>query len=288
MYWRSAGRGALTFDTLFEVAFSDKKHWLPDMMQKTEFGGHISHLARQIESLTGEGGASIWSTLFRSLNLIKSPVLLSALQPSSLGFYNLKTKPTTVYLVLPAKHLHTHGVWLRLMLTAILNQVSDARQSPHPVLFLVDECAALGRLELLETAVGLMRGYGLKLWLIFQDLPQLQSIYGKRSGSFISNSGVKQFFNVNDVETAEFVSTYLGNETRRVFSETVNFDQILGGGNIGLIQRALLTSDEVRREPSKKQILFYEGLNPLRATKISYWQDAEFYRLASPDPYIAQ
>ena len=286
------GQKALTFESIFEVAFDDKANWLPSMLKKDDFGGHISHMARQIETLTGDGGNSVWSTLFRSLNLIKSPVLLPALRPSTLDFRRLKMerptdRGTSVYLVLPAKHLHTHGVWLRLMLTAILNQVSDARPSRFPVLFMVDECAALGRLELLETAVGLMRGYGLKLWLIFQDLPQLQSIYGKRAASFLSNSGVKQFFNVNDLETADFVSNYLGNETRRVFSESVNFDQILGGGNIGLIQRALLTSDEVRRMEAQEQVLFYEGLKPFRAKKISYWRDADFKQLASPDPYIA-
>ena len=281
----------LNFESLFDVIFLEKIEWLPLMLRSDGFNGHVAHLARQIESLTGDGGDSVWSTLYRSLNLIKSPVLLPALRPSHLDFSTLKIanpeegKPTTVYLVLPAKRLETHSIWLRLMLTSIMGQLSDARPSQHPVLFMVDECAALGRLEILETAVGLMRGYGMKLWLIFQDLPQLQSIYGKRASSFISNAGIKQFFNVNDLETADFVSQYLGNETREVTSQSIQLDQVSGSLSLSHLARPLLTSDEVRRMGKDDQILFYEGQKPIKAQKIIYHEDPDFKSLASHDPY---
>ncbi len=35
-----------------------------------------------------------------------------------------------------------------------------------------------------------MRGYGVKLWSVFQDLSQAQAIYGKRWETFMSNAGV--------------------------------------------------------------------------------------------------
>ena len=290
-----AENDVVTFDDLFPVAFDTRenftKYHLRDMRKSKAFEGHVSHLAGQIENLTGDAGASVWSTLYRSLNLVKSPRLLPAMQPSYVDFRALKTtkqgdKPTTVYLVLPARQLETHGVWLRLMLAVILSQLSDARRSDYPVLFMVDECAALGRLEILETAVGLMRGYGLKLWLIFQDLPQLKSIYGQRWGSFISNAGVKQFFNVNDLETADFVSKYLGEETRTVMSQSVNPADIAGGGNISVMRRALLTSDEVRRLNRAREILFFDGLKPIETQKLIYHSDAEFKNLFSDDPYF--
>jgi type IV secretion system protein VirD4 len=280
-----------TLENLFDLA-SRPRHvfenkMLPQMQERNAFQGHVARLGQQILSYSGEGGNSIWSTLHRSLNLLQSPRLLSACQSSAVDFRSLKDKPTTVYLVLPANRLNTHSVWLRLILSIILNQLSDARASRYPVLFLVDECAALGKLEILETAVGLMRGYGMKLWLIFQDLPQVQRIYGDSWSTFVSNSGVKQFFNVNDTVTSDFVSGYLGNETRRVFSENINLDQLAGGGSIGVLQRSLLTSDEVRRLEKHEQVLFYEGLKPIRAAKLSYWQDREFQGLFAPDPYVA-
>ena len=290
--------GTVTLEDLFVPVFDTpdniKKVWLALMRKNTAFEGHVSHLAGMIENLTGDSGAAVWSTLYRSLNLIKSPRLLPALRPSDVDFSDLKDTPTTVYLVLPARHLHTHGVWLRLMLSSILSQLSDARASQYPVLLVVDECAALGRLEILETAIGLMRGYGLKLWLIFQDLPQLKSVYGERWESFISNSGLKQFFNVNDGTTADFVSGYLGNQTLYTLSENINVQGQLPGSSIASAGRALLTPDEVRRMGKNEQILFYERCKPIRAAKLCYYEDAKFRardtgkKLFLDDPYVIE
>lgn len=121
----------LHFENLLDLAFDSKtnfqKRHLPEMRQCQQFDGHLLRLANQIEELSDEGGAAIWSTLRRSLGLLASPRLLGALQSSPLDFRTLKTAPSTVYLVLPARHLHTHGAWLRLMLAVILGQLSDAR-----------------------------------------------------------------------------------------------------------------------------------------------------------------
>lgn len=287
------GREALTMANVLDLASESRRtfeeEFIPAMQDSKAFGGKLRRLANQISDFSGDGGNAIWTTLRRSMGELDSEMLADVLRPSSVDFSTLKTnggqRPTTVYLVLPADKLNTHGAWLRLMLTAILRQISDARASQYPVLLLVDECATLGRLELLETAVGLMRGYGLKLWLIFQDLPQLKTLYGPRANSFISNSGIKQFFSVNDLETAEFVSKNLGPETRMVQSESINAGQQQPGSNLSATGRALLLPDEVMRLPAHEQILLYERQSPVRANKISYWQDADFKHLASPDPY---
>lgn len=298
-----ATRGVVLIEAVFDLAFKPRETFktevLADMKalgepKKGEEVGdletHIAHMAGLIENLTGDAGASVWSTLYRSLSLLKSPRLLPAMQPSDVSFAAMKTTPTTLYLVLPARHLETHGIWLRLMLSVLIGQLSDARRSTYPVLFMIDECAALGRLEILETAVGLMRGYGLKLWLIFQDLPQLKSVYPGRWESFVSNSGLKQFFGVNDLETADFVSKYLGEKTQMVRSENLGGTAQPTGASLSASGRPLLTADEVRRLPRDEQILFYEGENPVHCAKLRYFEDAQFRdadgaKMFAPDPY---
>ena len=59
-----------------------------------------------------------------------------------------------------------------------------------PALLSLDEFAALGRLEAVERAMGLMAGYGLQLWPILQDMSQLRDLYGARASTFIANAGV--------------------------------------------------------------------------------------------------
>ena len=67
---------------------------------------------------------------------------------------------------------------------------------PAPVLFLLDEfAAALGRLEPVERAMGLMAGFGVQLWPILQDLHQLRGTTAStpaRSSPMPASAGVQR------------------------------------------------------------------------------------------------
>jgi len=96
--------------------------------------------------------------------------------------------------------------------------MGDTSKAKVPVAIVCDEAAALGHLPVLENNVALMRGYGLKLITIWQDLSQLKSIYKDRWESFIGNAGVLQSFSAQDVTTAEYLSQRTGQTTRQALS----------------------------------------------------------------------
>jgi type IV secretion system protein VirD4 len=75
---------------------------------------------------------------------------------------------------------------------------------------MLDEFAQLGRLPVIEDNLGLMREYGVKLWPIFQDLPQAQDLYEKRWESFIGNAGVTHAFGPQDKTTRQYLSELSG------------------------------------------------------------------------------
>jgi type IV secretion system protein VirD4 len=127
-----------------------------------------------------------------------------------INFGAMKRQPVTVYLILPPRYLETHATWLRLMITAVLLPLIRTTGGKVPVLFMLDEFAQLGRLEVIEQNMALMRGYGVKLWPVFQDLAQAQDVYDKRWESFISNAGVLQSFAPQDVTTREYLSKLSG------------------------------------------------------------------------------
>jgi type IV secretion system protein VirD4 len=138
---------------------------------------------------------------------LDSPEMRADLRRAPFDFEILKTEPTTVYLVLPPEYLATHGVWLRLMVTSILRPLlRSTAPPPVPVLFMLDEFAQLGRMEIIENNYALMRGFGVKLWPIFQDLNQAKTHYGDRWESFISNAGIVQSFAPQDVMTRKYLS----------------------------------------------------------------------------------
>lgn len=64
----------------------------------------------------------------------------------------------------------THARWLRLMILLALSVMERTNvKPPAPVLFVLDEFPVLGHLQTIETAAGLMAGFGVKLWVIIQN-----------------------------------------------------------------------------------------------------------------------
>jgi hypothetical protein len=136
-------------------------------------------------------------------------------------FGEIKRRPTTVYLVLPPDQMRRHSGWLRLLLTSALQAALRPRQWGEPsILFMMDEFAALGHLEIIENAWAQVPGYGIQMMPVIQDLSQLKNLYGDRWESFAANAGVITSFAPNDPTTAEWLSKRMGQTTRMM--RTVN------------------------------------------------------------------
>lgn len=223
--------------------------------------------------------------------------MVAALARSDFAFRDLRDGVGSVFLVLPPDRLAAYARWLRLLVTQALNELARAgsaiRGDDGRVLFLLDEFAALGRLEPIERAYGLMAGYGVQLWAILQDLHQLKATYGERAGTFMSNAGVIQVFNVADIDTASWVSRTLGVSTEAFYtSGTTDSSGSSWGGQGGSSQsssgtsstlnyakRDLLTPDEVMRLPDHVMILLRPGRSPLQVSKVRYYAEGEFQGL---------
>ncbi len=95
---------------------------------------------------------------------------------SDFRFADLKHSNVTVFLVLPPNRFSTYSRWLRLLVSqSLLDMARDPAKPATPVLYLLDEFAALGHLAPVERAMGLMAGYGIRLWPILQDVQQLRA-----------------------------------------------------------------------------------------------------------------
>lgn len=154
--------------------------------------------------------SSVLATAITQTDWLDSLPIQRALETGSFDFGQMKKRPITVYLILPPRFLETHATWLRLMITTVLLPLIRTPGGKVPVLFMLDEFAQLGRLEAIEQNMALMRGYGVKLWPVFQDLAQAQDIYEKRWESFIGNAGVLHSFAPQDATTKEYVSKLSG------------------------------------------------------------------------------
>ena len=180
----------------------------------------IAGASNSVQEMGDNERGSVLSTARRNTKFIDSPWMRRCLMGSEhtrrLDIDALKSAPggLSVYLCLPARFIPTHARFLRLVLNLMLFRMeAQGLTQPtcgHPVLFILDEFSALGRMEAIEKAAGLMAGFGVKLWPFLQDLGQLKRHYKEAWETFLGNAGVLQFFANADMTTLEWLSKRLG------------------------------------------------------------------------------
>lgn len=235
--------------------------------------------------------ANVIASAQAQTHFLDSARIRESLSVSDFTFSDLKAKAMTIYLVLPSDRLNAFNRWLRLLIQqAITENARNIAVKPRkPVLFLLDEMPALGRLSMVEQAFGLMAGFGIQLWGIVQDVSQLKSIYGEGWETFIGNSGMIQYFGSRDRMTAEYFQALCGVTT--VWSLTSAIARAFSTGNgkggvsssssttstdtMAAAQRQLAYADELMRMHETKQLVLIENLNPIIGTKVPWFADDE-------------
>jgi type IV secretion system protein VirD4 len=280
-----AARTLATVRELLTLSPGDFAATLKIMQETTGAGGLIRRAANRHLGKSEREASGVLSSAQRHTHFLDSARINQTMASSDFRFADLKEAKATVFLVLPPERLDAYSRWLRLMVAQAIHDLARSPARPAaPVLFLLDEFAALGRLEPVERAFGLMAGYGLQLWPILQDMHQLWSTYGERAGTFVSNAGLVQIFNVADVETASWVSKSIGATTMTYQTTGTStsrggmqfFETKSASVSTHLSRRELMTPDEIMRLDSSLEILLRQGQAPVIAAKIRYFDDPAF------------
>ena len=205
---------------------------------------------------------------------------------------DLKQRRTTIYLCLPAMRMGTHARWLRLMILLALSVMERTKvKTPAPVLFVLDEFPVLGHIQAIETAAGLMAGFGVKLWTILQNVGQLKQHYEKAWETFIANSGVVTAFGVVDQESLKVLSDKLGRlrMAEQVSSGAAGNALVSGAAAFRdeRFEAPLLAEDELGRifsRDEKRLLILGAGRSPAIAERLRYFDDAMFEGLYDAPP----
>jgi type IV secretion system protein VirD4 len=137
---------------------------------------------------------------------------------------------------------------------------------------MLDEFAQLGHLAVIERNMALLRGYGIKLWAVLQDLSQLKDAYSRRWESFIGNAGIIQSFAPQDVTTREYLSKLSGQRLYwlNTHSSTTSREVSGSGGNVSEqsgvqhFQGPVYWEQGLAQMSAEQSVLFYAGLQPRR------------------------
>lgn len=257
--------------------------------------GLVARSANSFLAKAEKERSGVLSTAIKHTAFLDDPRIAAALEHTDFDLNQLKHKLMTVYIVLPPNRLAAYGRFMRGFIGQALAGITSSDRKPEaPVYFLLDEFAQLGRMQQVEDAISLVRGYGAHFWLIVQDLSQLKAIY-PRWQTFLANSA-KQFFGTADYDTARYISESLGQQTIQFATSSTNSSTSYsahGGHSSGHSTsqqhagRALLTPDEVMRLGPSRPIVFLSGEAPYVLGRINYLRDPEYAGLFDPNPYHA-
>jgi len=217
--------------------------------------------------------SSILSNADKHTEWLSSPAMAKTLSSSSFNFAQMKDFATTIYLVIPPHYLETHNRFLRLFVNLAISQMGIGGRAKVPVLLMMDEFLALGKMNEVEKAFGLMAGYNLIMWPFVQDMGRLKNLYGASVNSFIANSRAIQVFGVADKETKEFISEFMGERRLRKYQKVNGLNDVV----------PLRKPDEVAKEieaDEDVQYILRAGKAPLVLEKVRYYDSAPIKALA--------
>lgn len=134
---------------------------------------------------------------------------------NGLRLADLATEPMSIFLTMPPDMVQAdsmHAPFMRLFFTAALRALY--RPTGRITTFYLNEFAALGRLQAVEAAVGLVAGYGIRIVIVVQSLTQLRQLYDHAWENFLGNAAALALVGPPaDKFTAEYLSARSGETT---------------------------------------------------------------------------
>ena len=223
--------------------------------------------------------------------------------------------PVTLYIITEETDKERVKPLFRLLLAMICRKLASGMtyekigesrraKSPntHKLLMLIDEFPSFGKLEVIQKSLAFLAGYGIRFYLIAQDLAQLRSReegYGENE-AITSNCHIQVAFTPQKLETAKYLSQLTG-------QTTVSYAEIaMSGSRLSLFQsnmtktyrdvsRPLMTEDECLRMRGPKMkgdvmieggdmLLFYAGIPAIRGIQMPYFLDPVLQKRSCVDP----
>jgi type IV secretion system protein VirD4 len=289
-----------------EMVETDHAALLRELFPQGEGGAEahtfIASAARELQNKADNEGSGVVSTALTNLALYRDPVVARNTSRCDFRIHDLMNhdSPVNLYLVISPADIDRMRPLLRLMIDMIIRRVcahmdfADGAAKAgyrHRLLLLLDEFTSLGKLPVMDKALAYIAGYGGKVYIIVQDITQLNEAYGK-DNALMANCHVRIAYAPNTIETAKTLSEMTGKTT--VVEEKVSLSGSRSGHlknasvNVAETARPLLTPDECMRLPGAEKdatgrvtkpgdmLIFTAGQAPIYGRQILYFADPVF------------
>lgn len=313
---KAEGRSATLYDVLMAVTdpSRDVVQYYEEMMANKHDTANVYSAGGMHPVVAAEGRTmlnkpddergSVLSTAVSYLSLYRDPIVRHHTRRSDFRIMDLMNaeRPVSLYLVSRDEDKDRMKPLLRLILNQIVRvllrpeiEFVDGRQKPphkHRLLLMLDEFPSFGKLEIFQEALAFIAGYGIKAYLIMQDIAQLWAAYG-RDETITSNCHVRIAYAPNKIETAEWLSKMSGTKTELKWQITESGKRFGGFADSFSktsqeTSRPLITPDEAMRlrAPLKNDsgeiteagdmLVFVAGHAPVFGTQSLFFIDPTF------------
>ncbi|TWI47778.1 type IV secretion system protein VirD4 [Pseudomonas duriflava] len=272
----------------------------------------VGSAGRDMMDRPEEEGGSVLSTAKSYLALYRDPVVAANVSRSDFLIKDLMNNdnPVSLYVVTQPNDKARLRPLVRVLMNMIVRLLADKTQLTykdgqakglykHRLLGMIDEFPSLGKLEILQESLAFVAGYGIKFYLICQDINQLKS---KETGygpdeTITSNCHIQNAYPPNRPETAEHLSQLTGTTTivkEQITTSGKRLSAVMGqvSRTIQETQRALLTPDECLRMPGPRKnaageieeagdmVIYVAGYPAIYGKQILYFKDPIFNQRA--------
>lgn len=241
--------------------------------------------------------SSIRKTFTSRLDLLANPLLDRATSRNDFDLRELRRRPMSIYIGIRPADLHRLKPLLNLFIEQAIGLQTKTlpEHDPslkHQIAMILDEAPAIGRIPILAESIAYLPGFNVRILLVVQALSQLRDVYGAQTAETMMKSlAVRIAYAPKDFGEANELSQELGSTTVPVKTISKPLAGLFDGNsrrscsvNISEQKRPLLLPQEIKELGRDREILIYEGLRPILATKNRYFQDRRLRARLFPAP----
>ena len=276
-----------------------KMNWKDSLGKPTKTHPMIANAAKTMLNKEDKDRSGVLSTAKSLLSLYLDPIVALNTCCSDFLVRDLMTgvDPVSLYYVVSPSDMERMTPLTRLFYALFIRrnaadmQFEGGRSVANytfPLLMIIDEATSLKKLPILQEALGYVAGYGIRLFMLVQDITQVEELYGDKQ-SFDSGAETRVVYAPNKIETAEKLARMSGKTT--ITEENASNSRDVMGIKAGSVSmstsktaRDLITADEFMSLHDQDVVVFIKGQPPVYGRKAFYYENPVMLARASLPP----
>lgn len=268
--------------------------WIKKAVKDPELSRECKNNLLSYAGNTGATASGIVSSFLAPLSVFSDPMVAAVTSGDDFDLGQVRRQRMTIYVGILPNDISRFSRLINLFFSQLISENTDQLPSQNPALkyqclLLLDEFAALGRVDIIESGVAYIAGYNLRLMAIFQNLAQLNALYGVDGArTLTTNFECQIIFTPRDNKDAQEYSEIIGYETFKSRSTSRSSGKSSSNSQSYSDQRRpVMLPQEVKTMPHEQCVINLSGMQTIYAGKIFYYQDKVFLpRLGFAQPPV--